>query len=104
VIGGVGTLFRPISRGAADAPLRRHHRSGGGAGWEIPGIKQVFYGLVLLLVIMFLPHGIWRRWQEDWGCTSDESAFHAWDFEIVPRLEAVSEISRSMSRKAGSSA
>jgi branched-chain amino acid transport system permease protein len=28
-------------------------------GWEIPGIKQVFYGLVLLAVIVFLPHGIW---------------------------------------------
>ena len=28
-------------------------------GWEIPGIKQVFYGVVLLVVIMFLPHGIW---------------------------------------------
>ena len=28
-------------------------------GWEIPGIKQVFYGIVLLAVIMFLPHGIW---------------------------------------------
>ena len=28
-------------------------------GWEIPGIKQVFYGVVLLVVVMFLPHGIW---------------------------------------------
>ena len=28
-------------------------------GWEIPGIKQVFYGVVLLTVIMFLPNGIW---------------------------------------------
>jgi len=28
-------------------------------GWEIPGIKQVFYGVVLLAVIMFMPHGIW---------------------------------------------
>ena len=26
---------------------------------ENPGIKQVFYGVVLLLVVMFLPHGIW---------------------------------------------
>ena len=28
-------------------------------GWEMPGIKQVFYGLVLLAVVMFLPNGIW---------------------------------------------
>ena len=29
------------------------------AGIEVPGVKQVFYGLCLLVVIMFLPHGIW---------------------------------------------
>ena len=28
-------------------------------GWEFPGVKQVFYGVVLLFVVMFLPHGIW---------------------------------------------
>ena len=28
-------------------------------GYEIPGVKQVFYGIVLLIVVMFLPHGIW---------------------------------------------
>ena len=28
-------------------------------GWEIPGVKQVFYGIVLLVVVIFLPHGIW---------------------------------------------
>ena len=28
-------------------------------GWEFPGVKQVLYGVVLLLVIMYLPHGIW---------------------------------------------
>ena len=31
----------------------------GALGWEIPGIKQVFYGVVLLAVVMFLPNGIW---------------------------------------------
>jgi branched-chain amino acid transport system permease protein len=28
-------------------------------GIDVPGIKQVFYGLCLLLVVMFLPEGIW---------------------------------------------
>ena len=28
-------------------------------GVEVPGIKQVFYGVVLLVVVMFLPNGIW---------------------------------------------
>ena len=28
-------------------------------GLDIPGVKQVFYGVILLLVVMFLPNGIW---------------------------------------------
>jgi branched-chain amino acid transport system permease protein len=28
-------------------------------GVDIPGVKQVFYGICLLLVVMFLPHGVW---------------------------------------------
>ena len=60
VIGGVGTLFGPIlgavlltalSDGLTDLLAA--------LGWEIPGIKQVLYGVVLLAVVMFLPHGIW---------------------------------------------
>ena len=60
VIGGVGTLFGPIL-GAAVLTLLSDGITEGLAllGWEIPGIKQVFYGLVLLAVVMFLPHGIW---------------------------------------------
>ncbi|TAN47801.1 MAG: branched-chain amino acid ABC transporter permease [Betaproteobacteria bacterium] len=60
IIGGVGTLFGPILGAAvltilADAITELL----AALGWEIPGIKQVFYGVVLLVVIMFLPHGIW---------------------------------------------
>jgi branched-chain amino acid transport system permease protein len=60
IIGGIGTLFGPIlgavvltllSDGITELLIA--------FGWEIPGIKQVFYGVVLLLVVMFLPHGIW---------------------------------------------
>ena len=60
VIGGVGTLFGPIlgavlltalSDGLTDLLAA--------LGWEVPGIKQVLYGVVLLVVVMFLPHGIW---------------------------------------------
>jgi len=28
-------------------------------GLDIPGVKRVFYGVCLLVVIMALPHGIW---------------------------------------------
>jgi branched-chain amino acid transport system permease protein len=60
VIGGVGTLFGPVL-GAAVLTLLSDGITDALAalGWEIPGIKQVFYGVVLLLVVMFLPHGIW---------------------------------------------
>jgi branched-chain amino acid transport system permease protein len=60
IIGGVGTLFGPVLGAVVLGVL-----SDGITeilayyGWEVPGIKQVFYGIVMLLVIMFLPHGIW---------------------------------------------
>ena len=60
VIGGVGTLFGPIFGAVALTLLSDGITEALAAlGWEIPGIKQVFYGLVLLAVVMFLPHGIW---------------------------------------------
>jgi branched-chain amino acid transport system permease protein len=60
VIGGVGTLFGPVLGAAVLTLLSDGITEALGAlGWEIPGIKQVFYGVVLLAVVMFLPHGIW---------------------------------------------
>jgi len=60
VIGGLGTLFGPIL-GAAVLTLLSDGLTEllAALGWEIPGFKQVFYGVVLLLVVMFLPNGIW---------------------------------------------
>ena len=56
IIGGVGTLFGPILGAAVLTLLSDGITEGLAAlGWEIPGIKQVFYGVVLLAVIMFLP-------------------------------------------------
>jgi branched-chain amino acid transport system permease protein len=60
VIGGVGTLFGPIlgavmltllSEGVTEAQAA--------IGWDVPGSKQVVYGIVLLAVVVFLPQGIW---------------------------------------------
>src|SRR3954466_2267064 len=60
VIGGVGTLFGPILGAVVLTLLSDGITEGLAAlGWEIPGIKQVFYGVVLLAVVMYLPHGIW---------------------------------------------
>ena len=60
IIGGMGTLFGPIL-GAALLTLLSDGITDGLAalGWDIPGVKQVFYGAVLLAVIVFLPNGIW---------------------------------------------
>ena len=60
IIGGIGTLFGPIL-GAAVLTLLADGITElvAAMGLEIPGVKQVFYGVVLLLVVMFLPHGIW---------------------------------------------
>jgi len=60
VIGGVGTLFGPIL-GAAVLTLLSETitESLAAFGLDIPGVKQVFYGVVLLAVVVFLPHGIW---------------------------------------------
>jgi branched-chain amino acid transport system permease protein len=60
VIGGVGTLFGPVLGAAVLTLLSEAITEALGAlGLEIPGVKQVFYGVVLLGVILFLPHGIW---------------------------------------------
>jgi len=60
IIGGVGTLFGPVLGAALLAVL------GEGItellsvfGVELVGLKQVFYGVCLLLVTMYIPHGVW---------------------------------------------
>lgn len=60
IIGGVGTLIGPILgafllTGLAESLTNLLHVF----GVETPGAKQVFYGICLLAVIIFLPHGIW---------------------------------------------
>jgi branched-chain amino acid transport system permease protein len=60
IIGGIGTLFGPILGSAVLTLLADGITEGLAAlGVEVPGVKQVFYGVVLLGVVMFLPHGIW---------------------------------------------
>ncbi|HUJ86825.1 MAG TPA: branched-chain amino acid ABC transporter permease [Burkholderiales bacterium] len=60
IVGGVGTLFGPILGAALLTTLADSLNNLVAAmGWDIPGVKQVFYGVILLLVVMFLPNGIW---------------------------------------------
>lgn len=60
IIGGIGTLLGPIvgaflltglAEGLREVMLR--------LGIDVPGVKQVFYGFCLLIVVMFLPEGVW---------------------------------------------
>jgi branched-chain amino acid transport system permease protein len=60
VIGGLGTLFGPVVGAVALVLL------GDGttevlakAGVDLPGARQVVHGLLLLLVTIYLPNGLW---------------------------------------------
>jgi branched-chain amino acid transport system permease protein len=28
-------------------------------GWDVPGVKQLIYGIILFAVVTFLPYGVW---------------------------------------------
>jgi branched-chain amino acid transport system permease protein len=65
IVGGVGTLFGPILgafilTGLAETLTATLNV----IGVDIPGAKQVFYGVCLLLVILALPDGVWP-WLSD---------------------------------------
>ncbi|WP_083909567.1 branched-chain amino acid ABC transporter permease [Rhodopseudomonas sp. B29] len=58
VVGGLGTAFGPLIGSMAAIPL--HHAMGSlGDSLGIPGLNSVAYGAVLILVVWFLPDGIW---------------------------------------------
>jgi len=60
VIGGIGTLFGPIVgafllTGLSEAMQNLLSQ----LGIDVPGAKQVFYGLCLLAVVLAVPEGVW---------------------------------------------
>jgi branched-chain amino acid transport system permease protein len=60
IVGGVGTLFGPILGAFVLTGLAETLNTVLAAlGIDLPGAKQVFYGVCLLLVIMTLPDGVW---------------------------------------------
>jgi branched-chain amino acid transport system permease protein len=60
IIGGLGTLLGPLV-GAFVLTLLGEGTSAllQVAGLELPGMKQVVYGVLLLVTVSFLPNGIW---------------------------------------------
>jgi branched-chain amino acid transport system permease protein len=60
IIGGIGTLLGPIIGAFLLTGLSELMQNLLAAlGFDIPGAKQVFYGICLLLVVMVLPDGVW---------------------------------------------
>ena len=60
IVGGVGTLFGPILGAFVLTGLAETLTATLAAlGIDMPGAKQVFYGICLLLVVTALPEGIW---------------------------------------------
>jgi branched-chain amino acid transport system permease protein len=60
IIGGIGTLFGPILGAFVLTGLAELLNAAMAAvGVDIPGAKQVFYGICLLLVVVALPEGVW---------------------------------------------
>lgn len=57
VIGGLGTLAGPICAAFLMSPLSDILRAT--LGSQYSGLSLVVYGLALMLIIIFLPHGIW---------------------------------------------
>ncbi len=58
IIGGLGTLFGPIL-GSALLVLVGEIMTDLTEGSQLAGLKQIFYGLVVLLIVLFLPGGVW---------------------------------------------
>jgi branched-chain amino acid transport system permease protein len=73
VIGGIGTLFGPILGAFLLSGLAESVNSVMAAfGFDLPGAKQVFYGVCLLLVIVALPEGVWPPLARRLGLTKSK--------------------------------
>ena len=60
IIGGIGTLFGPVLGAAVLTLLSESLNAALAAfGIDVPGVKQVLYGIVLGASIMFMPGGLW---------------------------------------------
>jgi branched-chain amino acid transport system permease protein len=73
IIGGIGTLFGPILGAFVLTGLAESVTSIMSAlGFDLPGAKQVFYGICLLLVVLALPEGIWPPLARRLGVGKDQ--------------------------------
>jgi branched-chain amino acid transport system permease protein len=74
IIGGIGTLFGPIIGAFLLTGLSELMQELlGMLGLDVPGAKQVFYGVCLLVVVMVLPDGVWPWLARKLGLTERPS-------------------------------
>jgi branched-chain amino acid transport system permease protein len=74
IIGGIGTLFGPIIGAFLLTGLSELMQELLGVlGFDVPGAKQVFYGVCLLVVVMVLPDGVWPWLARKLGLTERPS-------------------------------
>jgi len=70
IVGGIGTLVGPILGAFILTGLAETLTTTLAAfGIDVPGAKQVFYGICLLLVITALPNGVWPWLRKRIGLT-----------------------------------
>ncbi len=73
IIGGIGTLFGPILGAFVLTGLAETLTAAMAAfGVDLPGAKQVFYGICLLLVVVALPEGVWPWLSRRLGLAEDK--------------------------------
>ena len=73
IIGGLGTLMGPIVGAFILTPLGELMTLAvESLGIQIAGVKQIFYGVILLLIIRFLPGGVWPAVADKLGFVEKE--------------------------------
>ena len=73
IVGGVGTLFGPILGSFVIEIIGEGLRSLlESFGIDVPGIKQVVFGFILLLVVLVMPDGVWPWLARKLGLTEQQ--------------------------------
>jgi len=67
-VGGVGTLFGPILGSFVLETMAEGLRTLLAAvGVDLPGTNQLFFGVLLLFIIIALPEGVWPWFSRRFG-------------------------------------
>jgi branched-chain amino acid transport system permease protein len=72
IVGGLGTVFGPVIGAFVLTPLGEALIAATGRfGINAPGVKAVFYGVVLIAIISAMPSGVWPRLASLFGFKGD---------------------------------